>query len=87
MQDVPGFKALRFLRPQAKHKHYIIVTLWQSRQAFYDWQKSSAYAQTHCKRGTKRGVDNMIVNRDLSYNIRIELEDMTNQFLNYEDIF
>lgn len=55
--------------------------------SFYDWQKSSAYAQTHCKRGTKRGVDNLIVNRDLSYNIRIELEDMTNQFLNYEDIF
>ena len=34
LQDVPGFKALRFLRPQTKHKHYIIVTLWQSRQAF-----------------------------------------------------
>ncbi|MCT2595851.1 antibiotic biosynthesis monooxygenase family protein [Staphylococcus warneri] len=87
LQDVPGFKALRFLRPQTKHKHYIIVTLWQSRQAFYDWQKSSAYAQIHRKRGTKRGVDNLIVNRDLSYNIRIELEDMANQFLNYEDIF
>ena len=76
-----------FLDLKRNINNYIIVTLWQSRQAFYDWQKSSAYAQTHRKRGTKRGVDNLIVNRDLSYNIRIELEDMTNQFLNYEDIF
>ena len=36
LQDVPGFKALRFLRPKTYGRHYIIVTLWESRQAFYD---------------------------------------------------
>lgn len=87
LQDVPGFKALRFLKPRTNHRHYIIVTLWESRQAFYDWQNSSEYAQTHRKRGTKQGVDNQIVNRDLSYNIRIELEDLKKQMLDYEDIF
>ena len=78
LQDVPGFKALRFLRPVVKGRHYIIITLWNSRQAFYDWQNSQAYAQTHKKRGTQKSVDHRIVNRDLSYNIRIELEGLNN---------
>ena len=30
-------------------------------------------SQTHKHRGTERGVDRNIVNRDLSYNVRIEL--------------
>lgn len=76
LQDVPGFKALRFLRPQTKHRHYIILTLWKDRQSFYDWQSSAAYDKTHKKRGTKQGVDNKIVNRDLSYNVRIELANL-----------
>ena len=29
LQDVPGFKALRFLRPKTYGRHYIIVTLWE----------------------------------------------------------
>ena len=64
LQTVTGFKALR---------HYIILTLWEERQAFYDWQNSNEYSQTHKHRGTERGVDRNIVNRDLSYNVRIEL--------------
>lgn len=76
LQDVPGFKTLRFLRPQTKHRHYIILTLWKDRQSFYDWQSSDAYGKTHKKRGTKQGVDNKIVNRDLSYNVRIELANL-----------
>lgn len=76
LQDVPGFKVLRFLRPQTKHRHYIILTLWKDRQSFYDWQSSDAYGKTHKKRGTKQGVDNKIVNRDLSYNVRIELANL-----------
>ena len=73
LQDMSGFKALRFLRPETKHRHYIILTLWKDRQSFYDWQNSKAYGNIHKQRGTKQGVDHKIVNRDLSYNIRIEL--------------
>ena len=47
LQNVPGFKALRFLRPQVAGRHYIILTLWEERQAFYDWQNSNEYSQTH----------------------------------------
>lgn len=80
LQDEPGFKALRFLRPQEAGKHYIIITLWDDRQAFYDWQNSNAYAKTHQYRGTKKGVDYDIVNRELSYNIRIDLADLIVQY-------
>ena len=61
------------MRPQVAGRHYIILTLWEERQAFYDWQNSNEYSQTHKHRGTERGVDRNIVNRDLSYNVRIEL--------------
>ncbi|MBO1199538.1 antibiotic biosynthesis monooxygenase [Staphylococcus simiae] len=76
LQDVEGFRALRFLRPKEAGRHYIIVTLWQDRQAFYNWQNSAEYAETHKNRGTKKGVDFKVVNRELSYNVRIELADL-----------
>ena len=86
LQDVPGFKALTFLRPKTYGRHYIIVTLWESRQAFYDWQNSREYAETHKKRGTTKGVDHQIVNRDLSYNVRVELEKL-NEHIDFENVF
>lgn len=79
LHEVPGFRALRFLRPKEEGRHYIIITLWDERQAFYDWQTSKAYAQTHKKCGTEKGVDHSIVNRELSYNIRIELKQLNHQ--------
>ncbi|MCI2774278.1 antibiotic biosynthesis monooxygenase family protein [Staphylococcus petrasii] len=86
LQDEPGFKALRFLRPNVAHRHYIILTLWEDRQAFYDWQNSEAYSKTHKKRGTREGADYDIVNRDLSYNVRIELAGLEDT-IDVTDIF
>ena len=77
LQDVPGFKALRFLRPVVKGD----ITL-SSRYGTVD--KLSMIGKIHkhmrklIKRGTQKGVDHRIVNRDLSYNIRIELESLNN---------
>lgn len=34
LQNVPGFKALRFLRPQVAGRHYIILTLWKNVRHF-----------------------------------------------------
>ncbi|HGO3719805.1 TPA: antibiotic biosynthesis monooxygenase, partial [Staphylococcus aureus] len=76
LQNVDGFKALRFLRPRTAGRHYIIITLWENRQAFYHWQNSAEYKHTHKHRGTSKGADVKIINRELSYNIRIELADM-----------
>ena len=50
--------------------------LWENRQAFYHWQNSAEYKHTHKHRGTSKGADVKIINRELSYNIRIELADM-----------
>ena len=58
------------MRPQVAGRHYIILTLWEERQAFYDWQNSNIVKPIE---STERGVDRNIVNRDLSYNVRIEL--------------
>ncbi len=76
LKNVDGFKALRFLRPRTAGRHYIIITLWENRQAFYHWQNSAEYRHTHKHRGTSKGADVKIINRELSYNIRIELADM-----------
>lgn len=73
LQHVDGFEALRFLRPRMTGRHYIIITLWKDRQSFYNWQNSTEYQQTHKHRGTSKGADVKIINRELSYNIRIEL--------------
>lgn len=50
--------------------------MWENRQAFYHWQNSAEYKHTHKHRGTSKGADVKIINRELSYNIRIELADM-----------
>lgn len=54
----------------------MLITLWENRQAFYHWQNSAEYKHTHKHRGTSKGADVKIINRELSYNIRIELADM-----------
>lgn len=73
LNTVTGYKALRFLEPHNENEHYIILTLWLDRQDFYNWQLSNQYKATHLNRGTNKGVDQHIVNRNLSYNIRFEL--------------
>ena len=42
--------------------------------------------QKHIKRGTSKGVDHQIVNRDLSYNVRVELEKL-NEHIDFENVF
>ncbi|EIT85839.1 putative enzyme involved in biosynthesis of extracellular polysaccharides [Fictibacillus macauensis ZFHKF-1] len=55
VEQEPGFAAIRVLRPQETHP-YIVLTLWQSEQAFLDWQTSSAYSEAHKNRGTDKGL-------------------------------
>ena len=74
MSDVPGFVALRFLKPLEQGRHYVIMTLWKDKQSFNDWQHSKAYSSSHQPRGTKHGADKSIVNRKLSYNVRFDID-------------
>ncbi|ANQ65454.1 antibiotic biosynthesis monooxygenase [Staphylococcus equorum] len=68
-----GFESLLFLKPQSLNSHYVIVTLWFDEASFKNWQNSEDYKHSHRNRGTKKGVDQSIVNRDLSFKISIEL--------------
>lgn len=56
IENEPGFKAIRVLRPLSNDT-YIILTLWESEQSFLNWQESKAYEKAHEKRGTEKGID------------------------------
>ena len=42
LRNLPGFIALRILRP-LKANIYVILTLWQNEKSFKDWQASPSY--------------------------------------------
>lgn len=56
VEKEPGFAAIRVLRPLDSDV-YVILTLWEDKQSFIDWQQSQAYGQAHAKRGTEEGID------------------------------
>ncbi|ANU14071.1 extracellular polysaccharide biosynthesis protein [Planococcus halocryophilus Or1] len=56
VEKEPGFAAIRVLRPLDSDV-YVILTLWEDKQSFIDWQQSQAYGHAHAKRGTKEGID------------------------------
>ena len=62
-------------KPQTKHAHYVIVTVWTDETAYQQWQNSKEYKASHHKRGTDSGSDKNIVNRKLSFNISLDLTD------------
>ena len=46
MENEPGFKAIRVLRP-LEGDTYVILTLWEEEKAFQDWQQSNSYQEAH----------------------------------------
>ncbi|OIU73211.1 antibiotic biosynthesis monooxygenase family protein [Rossellomorea aquimaris] len=56
IEEVPGFIAIRVLRP-LESDTYVIMTLWEDRQSFLGWQESRQYQKAHEKRGTEEGID------------------------------
>jgi heme oxygenase (mycobilin-producing) len=56
IEEVPGFIAIRVLRP-LESDTYVIMTLWEDRKSFLGWQDSKQYQKAHEKRGTEEGID------------------------------
>jgi heme oxygenase (mycobilin-producing) len=56
IEEVPGFLAIRVLRPLDSDT-YVIMTIWEDRQSFLGWQDSKQYQKAHEKRGTEEGID------------------------------
>lgn len=55
IENTPGFIAIKVLRPLADNT-YVVLTQWESTQAFNDWQQSGAYHKAHKKRDTSEGL-------------------------------
>lgn len=48
IDQTPGFKALRVLRPRSGNT-YLVLTAWEGKQHFEDWKKSEAFQHAHKK--------------------------------------
>ncbi|MDT0755536.1 antibiotic biosynthesis monooxygenase family protein [Mammaliicoccus sciuri] len=75
LTNTQGFESLLFLKPCSTNEHYVIITIWKNEESYKQWQDSQEYKNTHQKRGTKKGADQAIVNRKLSFNISLELKE------------
>ncbi len=51
---LPGFKNMHVLRPNAQDDRYLIVSYWESEQAFKDWTRSPEFLEGH-----KRGFEDL----------------------------
>ncbi len=50
LKQVPGFIRNSVLRPvEGAGEQYIVMTLWESREAFQDWARSDAFRQAHLR--------------------------------------
>jgi len=56
IEDTPGFITIKVLRPLSDNT-YVVLTQWESEQAFRDWQSSAAYNKAHKRRHTAEGLD------------------------------
>lgn len=50
IDTMPGFVEMHVLRPGKEDDAYLIVSYWETEEAFKDWTKSEAFIQGH-KRG------------------------------------
>jgi len=48
IEETRGFIAIKVLRP-LNDDVYVVLTQWETEQAFKDWQTSSAYSKAHKK--------------------------------------
>ena len=46
MQDVPGFRAFKFLRKEDGGE-YLVLTEWEDRASFEAWTASDAFSRAH----------------------------------------
>jgi heme-degrading monooxygenase HmoA len=52
VDGMPGFVSFQLLRPTKDGDPYIVMTIWESREAFEGWTSSEAFREGHAKSGT-----------------------------------
>lgn len=56
IENQPGFKALRVLRPKDSDT-YIVLTLWDTEQSFQNWKNSKSFGEAHQKKESSAGIN------------------------------
>lgn len=52
VDDMPGFIANMVLRPTAEGDPYVVLTFWESQEAFENWVNSDAFQKGHARSGS-----------------------------------
>lgn len=73
---MPGFCGMQVLRPQKPDEPYLVVSFWESQEAFRAWVGSPEFLEGH-----RRGFEDMRAARE-----RGEEPPMTSEFVTYEVI-
>lgn len=49
---MPGFLRTLVLRPDSQEDPYVVLTLWESKEAYAAWTESEAFQEGHARSGT-----------------------------------
>ncbi|MBO8140612.1 MAG: antibiotic biosynthesis monooxygenase [Firmicutes bacterium] len=52
VDKMPGFIRNLVLRPDRPEDPYVVLTMWESREAFEAWTRSDAFQKGHARSGT-----------------------------------
>ncbi|HVU14064.1 MAG TPA: antibiotic biosynthesis monooxygenase [Phototrophicaceae bacterium] len=52
VDGMPGFISFQLLRPKAEGDPYVVMTFWESDDAFQNWTQSPAFKEGHARSGT-----------------------------------
>ncbi|GAA1822072.1 antibiotic biosynthesis monooxygenase family protein [Nesterenkonia flava] len=47
MQNIPGFEGFELFQPADEREQWLVVTRWESDQAFTSWQNSEEFRKAH----------------------------------------
>jgi heme-degrading monooxygenase HmoA len=51
VDGMPGFISFQLLRPLKEGDPYIVMTFWESQEAFHNWTQSAEFKEGHARSG------------------------------------
>lgn len=52
VDGMPGFISFQLLRPTAEGDPYVVMTFWESEEAFQGWTQSAEFKEGHARSGS-----------------------------------
>jgi len=66
IEHQPGFVAIRVLRPLSSNT-YVILTLWENKRAYENWESSESFLEAHKKQPKSSGAKSIAIFAGPSY--------------------